>query len=254
MISAIISYCTNDIIFLEPQLKQATKFSDEIIIPICRNLFNGEEEDKKLLDKTFDICKSYENVHIIMYDWQGLKDHNCFYNNLSRKIGTDKAKNDWLFFLDVDEIVGNEFSNWFSGRKNLDHSWWFSCYWYFREPTYQAICNEGCGLLIRKKYCDWNLYSKLERQQLFQKLYNEYKLTVSGIKEVFNRDGNKLLHHYSWVRSHENMLKKVINWSHKDDKKWVDLVNEEFSRPFNGTDFVFGYSYNRVENYFNISV
>lgn len=254
MISAIISYCTNEINFLEAQLKQASKFSDDIVIPICKNLFNGEKENKKLLDKTFDICKSYENVNIIMYDWQGVKEHNSYYNNLARKIGTENAKNSWLFFLDVDEIVSDQFNEWFSSRKNLDHSWWLSCNWYFREPTYQAICNQGSGFLVPKKYCEWNLYNKLERQQLFQYLYDQNKITASGIKETYDKYQNKMVHHYSWVRSYENMKKKVMNWSHKSDRDWVDLVEEEFSRPFNGTDFVYGYNYNIVENYFNIKV
>ena len=48
------------------------------------------------------------------------------------------------------------------------------------------------------------------------------------------------------------MLKKVLNWGHKNDKNWSDLIEEEFSRPFNGTDFVHGYNYNIVENKFNI--
>lgn len=254
MISAIISYCTNEINFLEAQLKQASKFSDDIVIPICKNLFNGEEENKKLLDKTFDICDNYRNAKIILYDWQGVKDHNSYYNNLTRKIGTENAKNSWLFFLDVDEIVSDQFNTWFSSRKNLDHAWWLSCYWYFREPIYQAICDQGCGFLVPKKYCKWNLYSKLERQQLFQNLYDQNKLTASGLKETYDQYQNKMIHHYSWVRSYENMLKKVINWSHKSDRNWVDLVSEEFSRPFNGTDFVYGYNYNIVENYFEISV
>jgi hypothetical protein len=48
------------------------------------------------------------------------------------------------------------------------------------------------------------------------------------------------------------MLCKIKNWGHCNDKNWVELINEEFSRPFNGTDFVHGYNYEVVENVFNI--
>jgi hypothetical protein len=42
------------------------------------------------------------------------------------------------------------------------------------------------------------------------------------------------------------MLKKVSTWAHKTDKNWNALIEEEFSREFNGTDFVHNYKY---ENY-----
>jgi hypothetical protein len=42
------------------------------------------------------------------------------------------------------------------------------------------------------------------------------------------------------------MLKKVSTWAHKTDKNWNELIEEEFSRDFNGTDFVHNYKY---ENY-----
>ena len=67
-----------------------------------------------------------------------------------------------------------------------------------------------------------------------------------------SKEGTPFVHHYSWVRTKEEMLKKVENWGHKHDKNWTSLIEEEFSRPFNGTDFVHGYSYNIVENKFNI--
>ena len=61
-----------------------------------------------------------------------------------------------------------------------------------------------------------------------------------------------MMHHFSWVRTKEEMLTKVKNWGHASDKDWIVGIEEEFSRDFNGTDFVHGYSYNIVENTFNI--
>ena len=62
------------------------------------------------------------------------------------------------------------------------------------------------------------------------------------------------MHHYSWVRTQQEMLAKVGGWGHKHDKDWATLINEEFSREFNGTDFVHGYTYVNVENYYNINI
>jgi hypothetical protein len=61
-----------------------------------------------------------------------------------------------------------------------------------------------------------------------------------------------MFHHYSWVRTRDEMMKKVQSWGHKNDRDWVALVNEEFSAPFKGSDFVHGYKYKTVSPLFDI--
>jgi hypothetical protein len=61
-----------------------------------------------------------------------------------------------------------------------------------------------------------------------------------------------MIHHYSWVRTKEEMLRKVKSWTHSGDRDWVSQVEKEFAHEFNGTDFVHGYEYNIVENKFNL--
>jgi hypothetical protein len=56
-----------------------------------------------------------------------------------------------------------------------------------------------------------------------------------------------MCNHYSWVRTKEEMLRKVTSWAHSNDTNWTALVEEEFSREFNGTDFVHGYQYDILE-------
>lgn len=60
------------------------------------------------------------------------------------------------------------------------------------------------------------------------------------------------MNHFSWVRSKQEMLLKVKNWGHNNDRDWLSLIEEEFSRDFNGIDFVHGYSYTLVDNTFNL--
>lgn len=86
-----------------------------------------------------------------------------------------------------------------------------------------------------------------ERQQLFNNT-----LINGDYIPILSEEGNPIVHHFSWVRNKEDMLKKVKNWGHNSDKNWINLVEKEFSRPFNGTDFVHGYEYNIVENKFNL--
>jgi hypothetical protein len=250
MLTSILQYSTIDIRFLEPNLIQLSKFSDEIIIPICKKLFDGTDEDPRLIDQSVSIIDKFESAKIHFFDWYPYDGHMSYYHNLSRQIGTDLAKNDWLLFVDADEVFEDYFKIWFESITNDDIAWVFKCHWYFREPMYRAIQKESAGFLVKKKYCTWELENKLERQQLYQRLWDEKKLIHGDIHNYF--DKNIFLHHFSWVRDKQQMLKKVQNWGHKDDKDWTSLVNEEFSREFNGTDFVHGYQYEIVDNKFKI--
>ena len=247
MISTVLQYSTLDFRFLETNLNQLSKFSDEIIIPICDHFFDGETENQELLEKTFEITKQIPKCNTYLFEWDGIKSNTGYYHNLSRALGTSVAEGDWLLFVDTDEIVSDNFSKWFETIKHTDYSFWLTCYWYFREPTYQATKTESAGLLIKKEKCNWNMNIREERQQLFN-----IPNFISGDYTPILYDNEPLIHHYSWVRTKEEMLKKVLNWGHKNDKNWSDLIEEEFSRPFNGTDFVHGYNYNIIENKFNI--
>lgn len=253
-ISVIIQYNTNELAFLEANLIQCTKLSEEIIVVMCSHLFNGENEDDKLIEKTKHIINKYSNVKLLNFPFDKINMQTpTYWHNLSRFLGFHFASNDWVLFLDADEIPSTEFKEWFEENKYGDMAYDFTCYWYFREATYQASTLESAGFLVRKKHCvDWNLHDKLERKQFYQKLYDKGKLVHGNINPFWSKSGKILMHHFSWVRNKQQMMSKVLSWGHRDDKDWVTLVEDEFNRPFNGVDFVHGYSYNIVENEFNI--
>lgn len=248
MISSILQYSTIDFRFLKANLQQLTKFSDEVIVIICDHFFNGEPEDQQLLEESLRIIESVDKCTAYMFEWQGPSSNTGYYHNVSRALGTSVAKGDWLLFVDGDEIVDDTFKEWFETKaQHTNTTYWITCYWYFREPTYQSKSYEGCGLLIKREKCNWNINIRDERQQ--------FHIGPDFIHGGYNHilvEGKPMMHHFSWVRTKEEMLKKVNNWGHKNDTNWLDLVEEEFSRPFNGTDFIHGYSYNIVENKFNL--
>ena len=63
-----------------------------------------------------------------------------------------------------------------------------------------------------------------------------------GTAHAAGLDGQPLVHHYSWVRTKAGMLQKVRAWGHNADSgvDWAAKVEEEFSHPFTGRDFVHG--------------
>lgn len=245
-ISSILQYSTIDFRFLELNLKQLSKFSNEIIIPISSHLFNGTLENEELINKSISIIDKYPIAKYVPFDWKGINRNSAYYHTLSRSIGTELATSDWLLFVDADEIVDDVFADWFDTIKSGNTKYWLTCNWYFRSPRFRSKTFEGCGLLIRKDQCKWNLEIRNERQQLFNGNFHH-----GGYNPILI-NGNPLVHHFSWVRSKDDMLKKVLNWGHFSDKDWVSLIHEEFSRDFNGTDFIHNYEYDIVEDKFGL--
>jgi hypothetical protein len=117
-------------------------------------------------------------------------------------------------------------------------------YWYFREPTYRATTLEDSVVLVRRFLVgEIDLKAKRERGQ-FVGATTPRRVTWCG---------QPMVHHYSWVRTKAEMLRKVRSWGHRDKKDWVTLVEEEFSRPFNGRCFVHDYRFDVVEDLFRLA-
>ena len=118
----------------------------------------------------------------------------------------------------------------------------FASYSYFREAKFEALDPEDSSVLVRKSALRPEfLWDEDERIGMFSRIAGEKRLNV------FGADGKPMIRHYSGVRTKEELLKKFSTWGHHWERKWDDLVQEEFSRPFNGTDFVRGHRYREVK-------
>lgn len=246
-ISTVISYCSLDRRFIQPLLEQVKIFSDNIIVVYFDHLLDGTsepiEEFEQLKaaapDQIQTLCLPYTGGHPPRY-----------FHNLARWAATEKTLHDHILYLDADEIPeGETFKiiaehNLLLPYDGVD----FRCNWYFRSAVNQAIETEQCGLLIKKDL--------VKKEYMFTEHERWIYRHIPNLKYVplLALGTEPLLHHFSWVRTKEEMLTKVVAWGHKNDKNWIDLINEEFSRDFNGTDFVHGYRYHRVQDRFNIGL
>jgi hypothetical protein len=123
----------------------------------------------------------------------------------------------------------------------------FECYWYFRQPEFQAVQTERCGVLYHRAYLTEELiYHPMERWS--------FEMTQTPRLNMARFDNQIIMHHFSWVRTKEQMLKKVKSWAHQSDKHWVSLIEEEFKYSFRGRDFVHNYKFIEVENTFKIDI
>lgn len=244
-VSVVVNYSSLDKKFISSLLSQCLKFTDDIIIVSYDRLFSNTEES---MDYITELC-SYHSDKVKLIKLKFTNDnHPRYFHNLSRWEGMKNTKNDYVLFLDADEIPeGNLFNHIFSNDLLANYDGVdFKCHWYFRSVKNQAIQKENAGLLLNKNV--------ITKESMFTDMERRYFQHIMGNKYLSNTvyDNTILIHHYSWVRQKEEMLLKV-NWGHKFDRDWISLINEEFSRPFNGTDFVHGYSYNTVDNIFDIT-
>jgi len=254
-IATVINFCSSDYPFLKHCVLAAAPFSQQILIPVCDHFYDGQPEDLETLKA---IYAEFPFCTFLQYPFHhSLSLAGCvkrrFLPNLARLLSFYFTKEpiDYLFFLDADEIVETEkFLLWLEQFPLEDYdAVRLACYWYFREARHQSLEWEDTPLLIKKTAvsCE-GIMDPLERAGLFD------QLTSSKLRYVKGVDERPLIHHYSWVRTKEQLLHKVATWSHRNERQWHTLLEEEFSRPFSGRDFVHGYSFKEVFPYIDLDV
>ena len=230
-LGTVISYCTLDYRFIQLCVNAAKQFSHQTVVVAADHFFDGTPEDTELLERTY---RELTNTRIVGYKWE--QNAPRYWHNMSRWIGLQNMPDeiDFVLFLDADEIVDADrfkiiltYEDLF---KKFD-AFLFSCYWYFREAKYRARTWEHAGLLVKRaRLTKENMFTGNERIGILHSVPNAVALT--GV------DRTPLVHHYSWVRTKEDMLRKVKSWGHRNDTNWEKLIEDEFTHDFNGTDFL----------------
>lgn len=242
--STVISYSSLDNRFIHKTIEQVSIFCNDIIIVYYDKLFNGEED--YINEYNF---KNYKNIKLLKLKFTN-NNTSRYFHNLARWEGFKKTIYDYILFLDADEIPeGNILKKVlnFNLLKKYDAAD-FECYWYFRSALNRAKQKEICGLLARRALIKESLmFTDLER-------WSFRKLSTINYAPQVSIKGQPFLHHYSWVRNKEEMIKKVSSWGHRNDRDWKSLIEEEFSRDFTGKDFVHGYTFTKADNIFDIDL
>ena len=235
-ISTIISYCTNDFRFIGRGVAEAKKFSSEIVIPVCDHFFDGSPERVDLLEETYrrhPDCKFIEFAYnperiYSPYHHPDKDDWAIFWAATARYIGYHFAdpSNEYVLFLDSDEIAdGNRFLEWLETENYREYdAVRHGAYLYALSADYRSRKAANTTLFVKRSTLGpLTLINDLERLGCF--------LSHPGTKidKELGLDGKPLFHHYSWVRTKPECLRKTGTWGHRNDADWNALVEETFA-------------------------
>lgn len=221
MLGIVINYCSNERRFIEACIEECTKVTEHIIISYGSHLYDGTPE---VFDTT--LITRYPHVRFIKYEvditlpnskLEGVvRRPTAYWCNLARWQGIQAMPLhvDWIMFLDADEIPdGERLKQWMNTTTlNSKSLYKLANYWYFKEVVNQAEVWEDSILLMPR----WSL----TRSSVFHDDERDGIIKVTGLPQnrmVVGTDGLPMIHHYSWVRSKEGLIKKLTTWAHRDD-------------------------------------
>jgi len=243
VVATVINFSSNEAPFLTQCVEEALFFSDQIVVCFADHFFDGTPENLPLI---YGVAKAHPKISFIQYPFSKENFYGShppsFWHNMGRMLGYHFTQEEYVLFLDVDEIAeGARFAKWLKSFPILDYeALRLANYWYFREAKYRAKTIEDTPLLVRREVIDYEgLMHEKERAGLYHMLEGK-KARLVGEEAPF-------FHHYSWVRSKEQMQRKVRSWGHRSERDWEHLVEEEFGRAFSGRDFVHGYEFEEVK-------
>jgi hypothetical protein len=259
-ITAVISFCSNDWRFLKQCISGVAPFCDQVIITVCDHFFDGSAENYALLEEAF---RRFPDCTFLSFPFDPLHSYRTFsplypehhnwrheWHNTGRWLSYfySSEQTEFLFFLDCDEIVDSaRFTDWLNETDLHGHSAYrFAMFWHFREAKYEALVTDDLSMLVQKAaiHPDF-LWDQDERLGLFQCLPNPKRRDVRGCDKV------PMIRHYTGVRTQDEQFKKFSTWGHHWERDWESLILEEYSRPFNGKDFIRRYHYREVEPVFD---
>lgn len=248
-IGSVICFCSHDLRFLDKCIQSVQPFSDQILIPICDHFYNGEKENFALLQH---IYQKYPTIDFIEFAYSteevygtpakllpGTPQWAHQWHNTPRLISYFflKEEIDWVLFLDVDEIFSANlkqipFTDYAAIR--------FATYWYFQTADRCAtVFPDGPLLVKRDKLCFHHLMDEHERMGHF--------FFIEGKKQrQYLFQEKPLVHHYSWVRTEEELRQKTKTWGHHWERDWEKLKKEHPKE-----DYVRQYTYTQVEPFWD---
>lgn len=248
-LTILITYCTNERMFIDDLLVAALHAADTVCVAIGRRLFDGREEDAAHVQ---ELSLRYPSVHFTWFEVPDvLLATPIVLHNSSRVAARDVTPvlDAWVMLLDGDEVPrngGRPLRDWWVGihsRLEVQNVYKLSNRWFFLHPRLVSDMTEDSIVMVHGSHLTDNaLTHPRERDGIC--------MTVCGyggtcVRGMLGEDGKPMFDHFSWVReSRVLLLAKVANWGHSKDRDWSALINQAWIQMEQGKlpdrDFVHG--------------
>jgi hypothetical protein len=251
-IGAVVSFSANEYKFLAPCLKELRAFCDQIVVSYGDHLYDGTPEDLALIEM---VRQEHPDVQFVRfsYDPQFKSLGTMFWGGFQRVAGLQALNPSIEFVLiaDVDEIIeSGPFIKLLQESNYRNYNLMgFVSYWYFGTASNQATQLEQGPIMAKRSILKLGWLVTPADRGILEAIIPDPKIKMVTYGE------KPIVHHYSWVRTKEEMLRKVKSWGHNQDRNWVRLVERHFALPESrrlgpeAKDFVHGYSYRTVTPY-----
>lgn len=154
----------------------------------------------------------------------------------------------WVLFLDADEVPeGRTVCKWWNAswglgsqsHQTMDRrvTYKMANWWYFLLPDVRSDTPQDSVLLVHSSnVTDAGLCDPQERDGILahaclasssrssQQAQVQTVCSRMTMAVVSNDRSVIMFHHYSWVRSREDLLRKVQAWGHRGDAPWQELL------------------------------
>lgn len=245
----------------------------DVVAPDLAERRRPQKED----EKNDDDANHAERDSVVNYHNIARQTGVACVDDVLRASGVGDVGKCWLLFLDGDEVPrGRRFRVWWEtvtetrkdgaaietgapaentpdgaesdeGVKCLletDCAYKLANYWYFLTSRLRADQLEDSVTLMRRDH--------VTRQGLSDEYERDGILAAAPVRGVYRmvtdmRDGEPMFHHYSWVRSRQDLHTKVATWGHKGDQPWTELLRDTWrvidaGNAYPETEFVHGYN------------
>lgn len=240
-IASVIHYCTNEYRFIKKLVEEVKKFSSLIVIPVCDHFFNGEKENRALLDRTY---QDFPECRFIEFAFHPRRLYNRFltgftpkdpewgllWHSTSRYLAAFfmPPEIEYILFIDGDEVIdGDRFSKWLDQNTYRSFSALrFLCYIYACRSSFRTSKVFPSALMVRQKMLDLSqMIQPDDRHGIFA------SFPPAKMNALADDHGDPFIHHYSWVRTQEECIRKSETWGHRLDWDWRTIIDDLFENP-----------------------
>lgn len=263
-VGVVVSYCSLEAPFLEHVLRETLKFAARVVVSYSATLHDGTPDDLQALHRAKAAFPGVVWVEYVvdrvdeLMEGAALSRPSAYWPNRARWEGVHALRSadcQYVMFLDADEVPeGDRMAAFVSGLAAAPDSSTpaikLANYWYFRSPKLRSRGIEDSVVLVPR-----DRVSSREAVVLCDQERNDLA-REPVLRGVTDARPSPMIHHFSWVRRPEDLLKKVRVWGHAGDRDWAPLVREELARPIapGHVDVIFGRQYDLVDPPFDIAV